>query len=72
MSVWKKIKEFLEIKEVEVGKPPAKTEAKPVSEDGKPETSAIEVEQPEPIEQPEIGEEGKRKRIKTLEERGLR
>lgn len=55
--------DFLEVEEVKVGKPPAKTEAKPVSEDGKPELSAIEVEKPEPVKQPEIGEEGRRRRI---------
>ena len=45
---------------------PAKTEAKPVGEDGKPEieTSAIEEKKPEPIEPAKIGEEGRRRRIR--------
>lgn len=66
MNLIKKILDFFEVKEVEVGKPPAKTEAKPVGEDGKPEieTSAIEEKKPEPIEPAKIGEEGRRRRIR--------
>lgn len=77
MSFIKKIKEWLEIEEVKLklteGKPPAKTEAKHVpmpvsSENVTPvaptEASAIEVKEPEPVEPPRIGEEGKRRRIK--------
>ena len=59
----KKILQFFEIEEVEqTGKPPAKTEVKPVPE-SEPEPS-IEQEKPEPIELATIGEEGKRRRIK--------
>lgn len=67
----KKLLDFFEIKEVEpeVAKPPAKTEEKPVHTEEPevglpaPETSAIEVKEPEPLPTPEIGEEGKRRRI---------
>lgn len=69
-----KIADFLEIKEVETGKPPAKTQEKPVHVEVQPEkpsevqppedTSAIEVKVPEVGEPPKIGEEGKRRRIK--------
>lgn len=67
-SLLKKIVEFFEIKEVEVAKPPAKTHEKPVHAEGSsvqpPESSAIEVKEPEPIEPLKIGEEGRRRRIK--------
>ena len=73
MSFLKKIKEFLEIKEVTVGKPPAKTEEKPVQTEVSPkegelpshEEPAIEKKEPEPVEPPEIGEKGRRDRIQT-------
>ena len=70
MDLKKKVKEvaeWLEIKEVEVAKPPAKTTEKPVHAEDTPqppEDSAIEVKEPEPVESPKIGEEGKRRRIK--------
>ena len=60
-----KVADFFEIEEVkEVAKPPAKTEEKPVREGEEPEASAIEVKEPEPVEPAQIGEEGKRRRIK--------
>ena len=59
-----KVVDFFEIEEVkEVAKPPAKTEEKPVREGEEPET-AIEVKEPEPLPIPEIGEEGRKRRIK--------
>ena len=61
-EIIKKILQFFEIEELEqTGKPPAKTEVKPV-EEGVPEPS-IQEEKPEPIELATIGEEGKRRRI---------
>lgn len=73
-SMLEKIADFLEIKEVETGKPPAKTQETPVHADlesEKPsevqppeEGSAIEVEMPAVGEVAKIGEEGKRRRIK--------
>lgn len=66
-EILKKIKEFFEIKEVEVAKPPAKTQEKPVHTEASsvqpPEASAIEVKEPEPVEPVKLGEEGRRRRI---------
>jgi len=68
-----KIVDFLEIEEVETGKPPAKTQEAPVhvevepekpSEVQPPEESVIEVEVPQPVESETIGEKGRRRRIK--------
>lgn len=68
-----KVVDFFEIEEVkeEIGKPPAKTEEKPVPEvmpkEGEfsaPEEKAIEPKTPEPLPIPEIGEKGRRDRIK--------
>lgn len=68
-SLLKKIKDFLEIKEVEVAKPPAKTQEKPVHTEASsvqpPEASAIEVKEPQPVEPVHLGEEGRRRRIKV-------
>jgi len=66
-----KILDFFEIKQVETGKPPAKTQETPVHEEKPegsvqaPEEPAIEERMPEPIEPPKIGEEGKRLRIEN-------
>ena len=66
-----KIVDFLEIEEVkeEIGKPPAKTQEKPVHVEEAhsmqpPEDQVIEVKEPEPLPFPEIGEKGRRDRIK--------
>ena len=66
--------EFLELEEVETGKPPAKTQETPVHVEVQPElpsevqppedTSAIEVKMPDVGKPSEIGEEGKRRRLK--------
>lgn len=71
-GILQKVADFLELEEVETGKPPAKTEDVPVhvepetpSEAQAPEdTSAIEVKMPEAGKPSEIGERGKRERIK--------
>lgn len=71
-GILQEVADFLEIKEVETGKPPAKTEEKPVHVEVEsetpvvqpPEESAIEVTMPEVGEPSEIGELGKRRRIK--------
>ena len=70
-GILQRILEFFEIKEVEIGKPPAKTQETPVhveeptGEPQPPEESAIEVKMPQPIEPSPIGEEGNRRRIQT-------
>jgi len=69
-GVLQQIADFLEIKEVEVAKPPAKTQETPVHVEvaegavQPPENSPIEVQMPEPIEPAKIGEEGRKRRIK--------
>ena len=68
-EIIKKILKFFEIEEVEqTGKPPAKTEVKPVPEEGVPEPS-VQEEKPEVIEPATIGEEGRRRRIEEWRSR---
>ena len=68
-EVIKKILQFFEIEKVEqTGKPPAKTEVKPVKEEAQPEPS-IQEEKAEVIEPATIGEEGRRRRIEEWRSR---